>query len=92
MLMIFNRKVRRFTPPPAKRAGDVNTRLQENLSGVTVIKIFGREKEEAQRFERATWAYYLQQVKAITARNIYFPFTRAVGFSPTSSWSASADT
>jgi ATP-binding cassette, subfamily B, bacterial len=80
MLVVFNRKVRPIYTAARARAGDVNTRLQENLSGVTVIKIFGREQEEARRFEQATWAYYLQQIKAITARNLYFPFTRAVGF------------
>ena len=80
MLMAFNKKVKPIYAAARQRAGDVNTRLQENLSGITVIKIFGREKEEATRFERATWAYYVQQVKAIIARNIYFPFTRAVGF------------
>jgi ABC-type multidrug transport system fused ATPase/permease subunit len=80
MLIAFNKKVRPIYAAARQRAGEVNTRLQENLSGVTVIKIFGREKEEARRFERSTWEYYLQQVKAITARNLYFPFTRAVGF------------
>ena len=80
MLLVFNRKVRPIYAAARARAGDVNTRLQENLSGVTVIKIFGREKQEARRFEQATWAYYLQQIKAIVARNLYFPFTRAVGF------------
>jgi ATP-binding cassette subfamily B protein len=80
MLIVFNRKVRPIYMAARARAGDVNTRLQENLSGVTVIKIFGREREESERFKQATWAYYLQQVKAIIARNLYFPFTRAVGF------------
>jgi ATP-binding cassette, subfamily B, bacterial len=54
--------------------------LQENLSGVAVIKIFGRERYEAERFDATTGAYYDQQIKAITARNIFFPFSRAVGF------------
>ena len=80
MLRAFNQKVKPIYTAARERAGDVNTRLQENLSGVTVIKIFGREKEEARRFDRATWAYYLQQLKAITARNLFFPFSRAVGF------------
>jgi ABC-type multidrug transport system fused ATPase/permease subunit len=54
--------------------------LQENLSGVVVIKIFGREKQEAERFEQATTAYYDSQIRAINARSLYFPFTRIVGF------------
>ncbi|HTW93527.1 MAG TPA: ABC transporter transmembrane domain-containing protein, partial [Tepidisphaeraceae bacterium] len=80
MLRIFNRKVRPIYRAARDREGDVSTRLQENLSGITVIKIFGREKQEALRFRQATWAYYLQQIKAITARNLFFPMTRAVGF------------
>ena len=37
-----------------ERAADVTNRLQENLAGVVVIKIFGRERQEAERFEKAT--------------------------------------
>src|SRR5207253_2973532 len=51
-----------------------------NLSGVVVIKIFARERREAERFEKATEAYYDQQLKAINARHLFFPFSRAVGF------------
>jgi ATP-binding cassette subfamily B protein len=80
MLVHFNKRIRPIYAAARQKAGEVNTRLQENLSGVTVIKIFGREEEEAKRFEGATWEYYLQQIKSITARNIYFPGTRAVGF------------
>lgn len=80
MLRVFNRKIKPIYQAARERAGDVTTRLQENLSGVTVIKIFGREKEESERFRQATMAYYVQQVKAIVARNLFFPFTNAVGF------------
>ncbi|MGA2230768.1 MAG: ABC transporter ATP-binding protein [Tepidisphaeraceae bacterium] len=80
MLLVFNKRVKPIYAAARQRAGDVSNRLQENLSGVTVIKIFSREKEEAARFERATWEYYVQQVKAIVARNLYFPLARAVGF------------
>jgi len=47
---------------------------------VIVIKIFGREREEAQRFQDTTSAYYDQQIRAINARSLFFPFSRAVGF------------
>lgn len=80
LLRVFNRRVRPIYKAARERAGDVATRLQENLSGVIVIKIFGREREEARRFGEATEAYYEQQVKAINARSLFFPFSRAVGF------------
>src|SRR5687767_985409 len=80
MLRVFNRRIAPVYKAARERAGDVSTRIQENLSGVVVIKIFGREQEEAKRFRGATEAYYEQQVKAINARSLYFPFSRAVGF------------
>jgi len=80
MLRVFNRKVAPIYNAARERAGDVSTRLQENLAGVIVIKIFGREREEAQRFRETTEAYYDQQIRAINARSVFFPFSRAVGF------------
>ena len=80
MLRIFNERTRPIYRAARDRAADVLTRLQENLSGIVVIKIFGREKQEARRFRQATEDYYLQQIKAINARSLYFPFSRTVGF------------
>src|SRR5205814_8509089 len=59
---------------------DLSERPPGNPFGVVVIKIFGREKEEATRFEDATRAHYVQQVRSINARSLYFPFARTVGF------------
>lgn len=80
LLRIFNRRIKPIYAAVRQRAADVSARIQENLSGVVVIKIFSREKQEAERFERATQAAYDQQVRAINARSLYFPFARAVGF------------
>src|SRR5688572_30422158 len=80
LLRVFNRKIAPIYKEARERSGDVSTRLQENLSGVVVIKIFGREREEAERFRQATHAAYETQIKAINARSLFFPFSRAVGF------------
>jgi ABC-type multidrug transport system fused ATPase/permease subunit len=80
LLRVFNRRVQPIYKEARDRAGDVSGRLQENLTGLVVIKIFGREREEAGRFRAATEAYYRSQVKAINARSVFFPFTRAIGF------------
>jgi ABC-type multidrug transport system fused ATPase/permease subunit len=80
LLKIFNRLIKPIYLAVRERAADVATRLQENLSGVVVIKIFNREKQEAERFNSATKAYYDQQIKAINARYTFFPFARVVGF------------
>jgi ABC-type multidrug transport system fused ATPase/permease subunit len=80
LLKIFNRLIKPIYTAVRERAADIATRLQENLSGVVVIKIFAREKEEAARFEAATRAYYDKQITAINARYTFFPITRVVGF------------
>ncbi|HSI34058.1 MAG: ABC transporter ATP-binding protein [Phycisphaerae bacterium] len=80
LLRVFNARVKPIYAAARERLGDVSNRLQENLAGVVVIKIFGREKAEAERFEQATAAHYDQQVKSINARSLYFPFARTVGF------------
>jgi ABC-type multidrug transport system fused ATPase/permease subunit len=80
LLRYFNSKIRPIYTAARERLGDVSNRLQENLSGIVIIKSFNREKEEAARFEEATRKYYDAEVRGINARNIFFPFTRIIGF------------
>ena len=80
LLRRFNKKIQPIYKSAREKLGDVSTRIQENLSGVVVIKIFGREKQEAKRFAESTEAYFDEQVKAINARHLFFPFSRVVGF------------
>src|SRR2546429_5589384 len=54
LLRVFNRKVQPIYKAARDRAGDVSTRLQENLSGLTVIKIFAREREEGRSEEHTS--------------------------------------
>jgi ABC-type multidrug transport system fused ATPase/permease subunit len=80
LLRYFNKKVRPIYSAARERLGDVSNRLQENLSGVVVIKIFNRERQEARRFRDVTESYYDAEIRGINARNLFFPFTRVVGF------------
>lgn len=80
LLVYFNARIKPIYTAVRERAADVTNRLQENLAGVVVIKIFGREPQEADRFEGATDGYFRQQIRAINARSLFFPFSRTVGF------------
>jgi ABC-type multidrug transport system fused ATPase/permease subunit len=80
LLRHFNARIKPIYAAARDRLGDISTRLQENLSGVVVIKIFGREEQEAKRFRDATESYYREQIRAINARSVFFGFTRGVGF------------
>jgi ABC-type multidrug transport system fused ATPase/permease subunit len=80
LLRYFNARIKPIYLAARERLGDVSTRIQENLSGVVVIKIFGREKEEAQRFRGSTQEYYDQQIRAINSRSVFFLPIRVFGF------------
>jgi len=56
LLRFFNARARPIYKAARDRGGDVAARLQENLSGLVVIKIFGRERQEASRFRDETEA------------------------------------
>ena len=80
LLRIFNVRVRPIYKAAREAQGRVASRLQENLSGVVVIKTFGRENDESHRFAEVTGENYDVQVKSINARTTYFPLAQAVGF------------
>ncbi|MBV8781892.1 MAG: hypothetical protein JO353_10885, partial [Phycisphaerae bacterium] len=65
LLRYFNRKIRPIYTAARERLGDVSNRLQENLSGIVVIKSFNREKEEGARFYDVTKNYYDQEIRGI---------------------------
>jgi ATP-binding cassette subfamily B protein len=55
------------------RLGRLNTVLQENLAGVRVVKAFGREPYESERFGRANAAYLEQNLKIVRTFATNFP-------------------
>jgi ABC-type multidrug transport system fused ATPase/permease subunit len=55
------------------RLGDLNADLQENITGIRVVKAFGRESYEANTFARASQAYQDLAVRAIWLRTYFSP-------------------
>jgi ABC-type multidrug transport system fused ATPase/permease subunit len=55
------------------RLGDLNAELQENVTGIRVVKAFGRENYEASTFARASQAYQDLAVRAIWLRTYFGP-------------------
>ncbi len=54
----------------------LSTRVQENLSGIRVIKAFGREQHEEVRFAREGWAYYHENLKLYRMMALFMPILR----------------
>ncbi|GAB4491393.1 MAG: ABC transporter ATP-binding protein [Anaerolineales bacterium] len=55
--------------------GDLSSRLQENVSGVQVIRAFAREDYEMKRFDETNRAYYHARVRVINTWSRVMPTT-----------------
>src|SRR5262249_52114608 len=76
----FNARVKAIYRQPRARLGEGNARLQENLTGLTLIKAFAKERYEYGRFRAVAREYLRANFRAITARNTFFPAVRFIGF------------
>jgi ABC-type multidrug transport system fused ATPase/permease subunit len=76
----FNVRVKALYRLTRDRLGEVNARLQENLTGLTLIKAFAKERYESGRFREVAERYLQANFRAILARNSFFPAVRFIGF------------
>jgi ATP-binding cassette, subfamily B, bacterial len=53
----------------------LSTTLQENLSGVRVVKAFARQQFEIAKFEKDNWKKYLRGKKLVTMHSIFWPIS-----------------
>ena len=72
----YNTKIRPVYRSVRARLGDINAKLQDNLSGIRVIQAFAREEMERQRFATESERYYRARVKGIRYWSVFFPAIR----------------
>lgn len=77
-LRLFNRRVRPIYRQVRDRLGDINARLQDNISGIRVIQAFGQERAALDRFLAESVAYYQARVRGIRIWSTFFPAIRLV--------------
>ena len=75
----YNTKIRPVYRRVRARLGDINAKLQDNLSGIRVIQAFAREDIEYKRFSKESERYYQARVKGIRYWSIFFPAIRFFG-------------
>ena len=51
----------------------LNTFVQERLSGMSVVQLFNREREEFKRFEKINEGHKQAHIQAVWANSIFFP-------------------
>ena len=83
-LKLFNKRVKGVYKAAREKLGLVNARLQDNLSGIRIIKAFAREDAEARAFDGVNRRYLDDNLEAIRVRATFFPFVRWIaGFGNT---------
>ena len=75
----FGRKIRKYTKRGQEHMGDLNSVLKENFSGIRVIKAFGMEQYEIDRFDKENERVYQATKKRIVFDEISSPTIEAIG-------------
>ena len=75
----FGRLIRKYTRRGQEHMGDLNTVLKENFSGIRVIKAFGMESYEIDRFEAENQRVYEATKKRIVFDELSSPTVEALG-------------
>ena len=70
---IFRIKVRQSYRDIRTRLARINAFLNERLSGMRIVQLFGREKWEADRFDDQNRGYLAANLRSITIYALYFP-------------------
>ncbi len=71
--VIFSRKVRPYFRISQKKMGELNGKLQDNLSGIHEIQSFGREEYETGRVDEQNFEHIRAMLEALKISAIFHP-------------------
>ncbi len=71
--VIFSKKVRPFFRISQKKMGELNAKLQDNLSGIHEIQSFGREEYETGRVNERNFEHVKAMLKALKISAVFHP-------------------
>lgn len=70
---LFRKHVRETYRDIRVRLARINAFLQERISGMRIVQLFGQEEREAKRFTELNQAHLDSHLKSITVYALYFP-------------------
>jgi len=83
LLVVATLRLSRAVRPKMRRVqqeiATMNTVLQENLSGIRVVKAFAREPHQIEAFEKASAGFLNAQLAAVQARALHSPAIDFIG-------------
>lgn len=73
--IIFFRKISRAYEEYQEQDARLSTTLQENLTGVRVVKAFARQSYEMDKFDQENWGKFLRGKRLLLMHSLYWPFS-----------------
>ncbi len=73
MSIFFFKRVAKAYEKYQEQEATLSTVLQENLTGVRVVKAFARQEYERQKFEKENWAKFLRGKRLLTMHALFWP-------------------
>jgi len=71
--IFFFRRVTKAYEKYQEQEAILSTTLQENLTGVRVVKAFARQEYEINKFEKENWEKYLRGRRLLTMHSLFWP-------------------
>ena len=75
----MGKRLRALAASGQERMGDMASTLQESLSGIRMVKAYGREEAEAERFKESNKAFYNTRMKAIQVSSLGSSHMEVIG-------------
>ena len=71
--IVFSKKVRPFFRISQKKMGELNGKLQDNLSGIHEIQSFGREEYETEQVDKQNFEHIRAMLQALKISAVFHP-------------------
>ncbi len=72
-IVLLGRKLRRLSRHAQAKMGELSRLIEEALSGIKIVKGFGREADERQRFQQRNAAFYGVTMRSVRTEEISSP-------------------
>lgn len=77
-LLRIGKRLRKITRQAQEKFGDLNSRMQETFSSMSIVKAFSMEEEEIEKFKRLNQAFYRLMIKTMKRTLFMTPATEFV--------------
>jgi subfamily B ATP-binding cassette protein MsbA len=78
-LIRVGRRLRKVARSGQEKIGDLTSILQETFAGIRIVKAFGREDFEAERFDKKNMTYFKNVMRATSVSELTSPMMETLG-------------